>query len=54
LPYVAVENGRWVLLGSNLVEQQQDFAWLRRRMGTEVARLGESLWVFRVEEDARP
>lgn len=54
MPYVAVENGRWVLLGSNLVEQQQDFAWLRRRMGTEVARLGESLWVFRVEQDARP
>lgn len=49
LPYVAMENGSWVLVGQDLVQQQHDFAWLRRRMGTEVARLGESLWVFRVE-----
>jgi 4-amino-4-deoxy-L-arabinose transferase-like glycosyltransferase len=54
LPYVAVENGRWVLVGPNLVQPQEDFAWLRRRMGTEVARLGESLWIFRVGEPARP
>jgi len=54
LPYVAVENGNWVLIGQDLVQQQHDFAWLRRRMGTEVARLGQSLWVFRVEQDAQP
>jgi hypothetical protein len=46
LPYVAVENGRWVLLGEDLVQQQHRFAWLRERR--PVARLGESLWVFRV------
>jgi 4-amino-4-deoxy-L-arabinose transferase-like glycosyltransferase len=48
LPYVVVDHGHWVLLGQDLVRQQHEFSWLRER--TPVARLGESLWVFRVPD----
>ena len=48
LPYVAVEHGRWVLLGDNLIRPQNRFAWLRER--EPLTRLGGSLWVFRVGE----
>jgi hypothetical protein len=47
LPYVLNDHGTWRLLGEDLVRQQHEYAWLRGR--EPVARLGESLWVFRVE-----
>jgi hypothetical protein len=47
MPYLVLDDGRWTMLGEDLVRPQNEFAWLRNRQ--PVARLGHSLWVFQVE-----
>ena len=50
MPYVVVEQGRWVLFGDNLTQPQNRLAWLRGRPPT--ARIGASIWIYEVT-DAR-
>jgi hypothetical protein len=46
MPYVVMDHGEWRLLGRDLTTPQNRFAWLRDR--TPVAKLGETIWVYRV------